>query len=90
MTLATNFSHETYNRRLDEAWTQLEAAIIAFNYLNDACYDGEEPSYDVPSADAKLLEAKVKELMAKQEEFQGAVKLNIFPVSLPAFPSIRR
>ena len=90
MTLATNFSHEIYNRRLDEAWTQIEAAIIAYNHLNNFCYDGEEPSYDVPSADAKLLEAKIKELMSKQDEFQGAVRLNIFPVSLPKFPSIRR
>ena len=90
MSATKNLLHN-YSTKLDDAWQQIEDAIIALDDLNDVVWRGDdETALDVPAADARLLKAKLEELEVKFRTFEGASRPGYRPFSMPAFPSIRK
>ena len=90
MSATKNLLH-SYSTKLDDAWQQIEDAIIALDDLNDVVWRGDdETALDVPAADARLLKAKLEELEVKFRTFEGASRPGYRPFSMPAFPSIRK
>ena len=90
MSATKNLLHD-YSTKLDNAWQQLEDAIIALDDLNDVVWRGDdETALDVPAADARLLKAKLQELEVKFRTFEGASRPGYRPFSMPSFPSIRK
>ena len=90
MSATKNLLHD-YSTKLDDAWQQIEDAIIALDDLNDVVWRGDdETALEVPAADARLLKAKLQELEVKFRTFEGASRPGFKPFALPAFPSIRK
>lgn len=90
MSATKNLLHN-YSTKLDDAWQQIEDAIVSMDALNDVVWQGDdEVALDVPRADVRLLQAKLQELEVKFRTFEGASPATYRPFAIPSFPSIRK
>lgn len=90
MSATKNLLHD-YSTKLDDAWQQIEDAIVALDTLNGVVWqDDDETALEVPAADARLLKAKLQELEVKFRTFEGASRPGYRPFAMPSFPGIRK
>lgn len=71
MSLTKIWLHD-YNEKLDAAWLHMEQSITALIDLNETVWLDDDNHAEVPRADALLLQAKVREIMEKCQEFTAA------------------